>query len=128
MKLTRKKLIWFEQMKDAIEERATFCTGYIHRRKIPASFNEKLSTMEVGGTPKYPGVTTVYKYIRGENNYLSFPTECLYSDEALARYRDEKEAGEQRRVIQEAEAKKQEELRMLARMKEKHPEFFSEVQ
>ena len=119
MKLTRKKLIWFEQMKDAIEERATFALDYIFRVKIPSSTTEHLSSMDVG-TPKYPGHTTVYKYIRGENNYLSFPTACLYSDTALVRYREEKEAGEERRVIQEAETKKAEELRILQKLKEKY--------
>ena len=120
MRLTRKKLIWFEQMKDAIEERATFAISYIHRAEMSYhSSNEHLSSMEVGND-RYPGKTTVYRYIRGENNYLSIPTECLYSDTALVRYREEKEAGEERRVIQEAEAKRAEELRTLQKLKEKY--------
>lgn len=120
MKLTRQKLLWFEQMWEEIEKRATLCTDYIGRVKIPSVHNEHLSSLEVGNG-RFRGDTVVKKYIRGEDNYLTFPTDCLYSDEALVRYREEKESGAQRRVQQEQDAKIQEELRLLKKLKEKYP-------
>lgn len=117
MKLTQNKLIFFERILQAIEERATFVTAYLAKVKTTSLSYENFSSMQVGGQ------TSVYRCIRGENNYLSFPTELLYSDEALARYRTEKDESEQRRVLQQKEADKQAELRLLNKLLTKHPQF-----
>ena len=117
MKLTRKKLIWFEQMLEAIEKRATFVVNFIARGKNPPAHTENFSSMEVGGA------TTVSMYIRGENNYFTFPTDLLYSDEALIRYRDEKEVGEKQRIANQKESEKAREINALKKLAEKYPEF-----
>ena len=126
MKITLKKLHWFTEMQEAIEERATFCLDYIHRKKIPSVSNERLSSIEAYGTEKYPAKTVVYKYICGENNYITIPTKLLYDNEALVKYRNEKEAGEKREIVQQKENKEDEELRMLKRLAEKYPQFFKD--
>ena len=123
MKITRRKLIWFEEMWGLIEKRATFVTDYIGRVQIPSVHDEHLVSTEVSEHPKYPGMTTVKKYVRGSDNFLQFPTELLYSDEALVRYREDKEAGEQRRQVQHREAKEKEQLHQLRLLLEKYPEY-----
>jgi hypothetical protein len=126
MKLTRKKLIWFGQMWEAIEERATLVTDYVGRVKIPSVHKEHLSSIEVGNE-YFRGETVVKRYVRGENNYLTFPTQALYDDEYLVRYRQDKEDVERRRETQYIEEQTQEALRTLHNLEEKYPQFFSPV-
>lgn len=117
-KLTKNKLIFFEHILEAIEERATFCSDYIYQTKTPSVHNEHFDSLEVGG------ITTVKKWLRGEYYYTTFPTECLYNNEALIRYRLSKEEGEHQKVLQEQETQTQNELKMLRRLAEKYPQFF----
>ncbi len=114
MKLTENKLIFFERILEAIEKRATFCSDYIYKAKIPSVHNEHLDSLEVGG------VTTVKKWMRGEYYYTTFPTECLWDDDALIQYRLKKDEKEQHRILQDIEDRRQQELQTLQRLREKY--------
>ncbi len=54
---------------------------------------------------------------------LAYPTECLYSDEALIRYRQEKECKEHQDRIKYEEEQNAEEQRTLNRLLKKHTNF-----
>jgi hypothetical protein len=121
MKLTYKKLVWFQAMLEEIEKRGTVCTDYIYHAKYPSNSREELSVMEPG-TDRFPGTTTMKKWLRGEYSFTTFPTKCLWDDEALIRYREEKEKGEKRQLLEKAEAQKQRDLQTLKKLQEKYPE------
>jgi len=121
-KLTRKKLLFFEEIFQLIEKRATVCLNYIYRVQNPSVHTEEFESMEVGNE-RFPGMTTTKRWVRGEYNYLTFPTDCLYDEDALIRYREEREKNE---IIKNEAVKAQEtqrEIQQLKRLVEKYPQF-----
>ncbi len=125
MKLTKRKLIWLEQLQDEIAQRVNHITDYIYRTNGASGCDEEVSSIEIG-TQHFPGMTTSKRWIGGEYSYSVYPTETLWSDEALVRFRNEKEQGEVNRTEQQKEAEKEEDRRHLQRIREKHPELFEE--
>lgn len=119
-KLTKNKLQFFEVMKDLIEARATECTDYLARVESPSTSRERLEYMEVGGK------TCVYKFLRNEKQFIEFPTACLYSDEALQQYREEKEQMDRTRQVEQREYQKQGELTVLRLLAAKYPELYED--
>ncbi len=119
MKITRQKLIWFEQIQEEIEKRMTQIADYIYRAKIPSNRQEEIGSIEVGNE-RFPGKTTSKKWIRSEYSYTTYPTELLWDDEALIRYRDEQDKFKILQIEQRKHEDARKELNELNRLLEKH--------